>query len=359
MPDIVGKFDVVYSTMEPLDAHITHLRHLARPSTAKLILSSRYKRSRKEANRDSILISGHIEQALEYYDLSRSSKYNIRPMLQYYSYLNLAVATILAYRPNNYQGYRKHGVEDLTYKLDNITLSSNLVQVRSSDAIPLFNSIISSKSIEKNIFRLNELVGGIPFLDYELLSAFKKKIINYEISERIIESSDGEWVSEVSFNLLKHQLSLVPNKKKIENSMPILKIEYKMVNQSKDSITYQSIKSWTKKVNAEEHHKNNCLKIINFGGHQISKTIPKLELKYFCYCLGRKEFLPTLTASLLLSFSFASLVRYRPILLKSLVNSRLNLLFDVFTNEIDGYLIPSFRNLLYREELFVRQTDYY
>jgi len=38
-------------------------------------------------------------------------------------------------------------------------------------------------------------------------------------------------------------------------------------------------------------------------------------------------------------------------LIDTLEDSRLNLLADVFFNEVDAFMLPAFRNLLYREEL--------
>lgn len=359
MAGIVGKFQNITSTMNPLSAHVTHLRHLARPNTTQLILISRYNRSKLDAKKDSLLISAHISQALEFYDLSKKSDCNIRPMLQYYCFLNLAVAIIIAYQPTNYLSYRKHGVEDLTHKLNNINLSSFLVKIRSG-AIPLFNSVISSKSIQNKKFRFNELIGAVPFLSYEINSAFKKQIIQYNLNEIIIEDPNHNWLSQIS---IKSSVGGVPaniNRAKIEQTASILKIDYNLINQSQNSLTYQSKRTWTTKNVAEKNHKLNCFKIINFGGHLIGESLPgKFEIIYNWFCFERKELIPTLTASLLLSFSFASIVRYRPMLLKSLFNSRLNLLFDVFTNEIDGYLIPSFRNLLYRDEIFIKQVEFF
>ena len=50
------------------------------------------------------------------------------------------------------------------------------------------------------------------------------------------------------------------------------------------------------------------------------------------------------SASLLLSFTLASLARYRPHLVDSVEASKLNLVFEVFQNEADGFMIPMFRN---------------
>ena len=99
--------------------------------------------------------------------------------------------------------------------------------------------------------------------------------------------------------------------------------------------------------------------MINFGGHHVIEYFNNPKSYYSWYSMNHKEFIPTITASLLLSFSFASIVRYRPILLNKLMDSRLNFLFDIFVREADGFLLPAFRNLLYREELAIIRNQFF
>ena len=66
---------------------------------------------------------------------------------------------------------------------------------------------------------------------------------------------------------------------------------------------------------------------------------------------------PTPSATLLLAFMLGSLARYRPTLAANLAESRLSLPLDAFVNEADGYALPAFRNLLYREELTVTRSQ--
>ena len=72
----------------------------------------------------------------------------------------------------------------------------------------------------------------------------------------------------------------------------------------------------------------------------------------------RTPLLPTLSSILLLSFSLASIVRYRPILLEGIMASPTALLIDTFVGESDSVFIPAIRNLLYREEMAVGSTDF-
>ena len=81
-----------------------------------------------------------------------------------------------------------------------------------------------------------------------------------------------------------------------------------------------------------------------------------LSIQYLWKYAPRVPIYPTLSAGLILSFVLSSLFRYRPTLVRKLDNSGINLLVDVFLNEIDGLMIPAFRNLLYREELLFESS---
>jgi hypothetical protein len=61
---------------------------------------------------------------------------------------------------------------------------------------------------------------------------------------------------------------------------------------------------------------------------------------------------------LLLAFALASLYRYRPNLLDSIESSKISLIFDVFLNEADGFLLPAFRNLIYGELLCLHRSRF-
>jgi len=120
MSEIIGPFKLLSSSVRPLDAHLAHLRHLTVPKVARDILRSRFKLSATIAKETAPLISSYVRRALEFHEQSRASIISLRPMSQYYSWLNLAVACILAYRPPNFEQYRNHGVQDLSNNLDTL-----------------------------------------------------------------------------------------------------------------------------------------------------------------------------------------------------------------------------------------------
>ena len=92
MPEIIGKAKYVSSHMEPLQAHLSHLRHIAKPQTAQLILHRRFGFGRVQAKEVAKLVSAHVEQAVEFHCASLHAMPRVRPLLQYYTYLNLACA---------------------------------------------------------------------------------------------------------------------------------------------------------------------------------------------------------------------------------------------------------------------------
>lgn len=357
MPNIIGQFDSVSSTSGPLEGHVAHLRHLAHQHVARQILREQFCFSRPDSEKHSQLLSAHVAQALEFHAESIAARPSIRPVLQYYSYLNLGVACILAYRPPDFHQYRKHGLGDQTHKLTRLAFSSPIVEVRRG-AVPLFHSIISGESLEGRTLRFSELVASVPILAHELATAFGKTTQTVLVRENVQEMSK-RWRSVVTFQCepdgARTQISL----KRRQRAMPRLSTDYKLHDRAASRLTYCSRNSWSTQEAAWKPHRVNCLRMVNYGGHRFQFRPPYgVEISYRWHGVARIPLMPTLTASLCLSFALSSMVRYRPVLLAKAMSSPLNLLIDTFVQESDGFIIPALRNLLFREELCIGRVAY-
>jgi hypothetical protein len=145
--------------------------------------------------------------------------------------------------------------------------------------------------------------------------------------------------------------------KRVYQAIPWLKTDYALVSRSANHRRFVSNQRWpaTELDKAALHHKAVALKAINLGGHLADEQgLVRFQWR-FC---PDTPLLPTASACLLLSFTLASLYRYRPNLLDSIESSRVNLIFDVFLNEADAFLLPAFRNLLYGEILCLYRTRF-
>lgn len=356
MSNIIGDFIPVTSTLSPIDAHVGHLRHLTNQKIAKEILRDRHKLTVPQANETSKLLAAHIAQALEFHFESRTATASVRPVLQYYAYLNLSVAAILAYRPDNFQQYRRHGVEDKTYSLSRLELSSKVLEIKRG-AVPLFHSIVSDVPLFGKKFRFGQLAAGFHMCSHELQTRFNKKSQKYYVEDRII-GKDNAWYSCFSFSeYIDEKWKKVPQNK-IQNAMPILLAEYNCDTKNQESTIYISKKGWSKRSSAEKIHQKNGIKLINYGGHLTTNSNNSVSTSYIWHGVSNSAFVPTLTSMLLMSFSLSSIARYRPILLDSSMNSPISLIVDTFVSESDSVFIPSLRNLLYREEVVVGTADF-
>src|SRR5216684_158606 len=143
--------------MDPVSVHVAHLRHLARPSALEYLLRERHGLAASASKKLTKEVAPFLNQALAFHDASQSAPLRVRPVLQYYSYLNLAVALVLIYRPTGWEGYRKHGVEDTTRNLHQISLSSPVIRVRRG-ALTLLHSIISNQQLPAGYIRLRDLL---------------------------------------------------------------------------------------------------------------------------------------------------------------------------------------------------------
>lgn len=353
-PGIVGPIRSVSTNMLPVDAHVSHLRHLCRQKTAELILRERHRIPGNDAKETARNVSLYVSQALEFYDAANSSRPQVRPVLQYYAYLNLAVAVILCYRPNGYQGYFHHGLQDRTSRRERLELSTKIVRATKGGAIPLFHSILSDIPLTTYSFRLKELVVSIPMLELELEDAFHIRPCIVPVEESVAKSDTqpDRLNSTVVFSTAHEDGPMRITQKKLETWLPSLRSQYTVHRRQHRRLTYYSINSWPVKEhkNATSWHRQHCLKLINFGGH--SSHAGGVEYRWRNY--QRVALMPTLSAALALSFYFSSLARYRPSLMNDLRRSQVNLLVDVFVNEADGLMIPAMRNLLYAEQLSTR-----
>jgi len=353
MPDIVGPFISVSSSISPIQAHVAHLRHLSTPDAAQRLLRDRFGMPAREARTEGRLVSSHIEQALVFHAHSMAASPRIRPLLQYYCYLNLAVALILSYRPANYQQYRRHGVEDQSHRLRSLELSSILVKVRKG-AVPVFHSILSAEPIVGRHFRFNELAGSIPLIKYELSDLFRMRCQTISVMDSVANDASGNCWSELSFKCIDVEgqpANLTKNR--LERAIPELRQFFTIIDQKKDRLQYRSRNSWPNQDAAQAWHSQKSLKAINYGGHRIYIG-PALQFdlksEYQWHGLAGKPLLPTLTATLLLAFALASIARYRPSIERDVEKTSLSILLDIFIAEADSIVIPSMRNLLYREE---------
>lgn len=356
MPNIIGQFQAVSTSMHPLEACIGHLRHLTNEKIAKELLNDIHGMTISEAKKTAKVFSPHIRQAINFHNEGRDAASSIKPVLQYYSYLNLAVAAILAYRPTNYEQYRKHGVEDKTYSLSKLDLSSEVLTIKRG-AAPLFHSIFSDVPIYNKKYRFGQLVSGFQMCTHELSTRFNKKPHMYIVEDEL-RNIHNVWHSVFKFfeyeNNQKHK---VPQKR-IEDAMPLLKSNYNCNNTIPTHLEYISKLSWNNDKIANQEHRKNGIKLINYGGHLIQKGTSGAKSVYAWRGTARTPLLPTLTSVLLLSFSLSSIVRYRPQLLDSSINSPMLLIIDTFVSEADSVFISSLRNLFFREEIAIGFSDY-
>ncbi len=356
MPGIVGPFKTVTSNVAPLEAHIGHLRHLSNPTAARRLLQADFAFTPAAARKTARLFCAHIGQSLHFYEQGKDASIRIRPDLQYYSYLNLSVAAILAYQPANWDRYRQHGVQHKFHNVKQLDLASAVLKV-SQGAVPLFHSILSDVDLNSRTFRFGEIAAGIGMLSYELSEAFGKKTQRISVSDSIVEDA-GVFYSQVSFNSWINEALSPITYKRLEDAMPLLISDYVRVPGGRNPLVYKSIASWTSTDAASESHRRNCMKLVNYGGHFIEDNSLGRNRLYLWHGVSRLPLLPTLTSLLLLSFSLSSLVRYRPDLLNAALNSPHQLLIDTFVQESDGIFLPALRNLLYRQEISISSNEF-
>ena len=286
-----------------------------------------------------------------------------RPIMQYYGFLNLAVAVVLCYRPRNWERYKKHGAEDRTHALNDVELGSKMVKVKGG-AISLFHTVVCASELKKRDYSFRELLVGLPFLSAELSSLFGfcVDLITVQQSVQTRGESSKKLHSILSLELERTKprpyLRRIP-KVKIERYLGELMQDFELESSDKFNLQYRSISGWStsQSVQAKRQHARYVFRALNYGGHEWHSHSGIAGNTFYISVAKRMDLLPTLTSVLLLSFVLASLVRYRPWLANRLVDSKLNVLADVFTAESTAYFVAAIRNLLYVENTWIETAD--
>jgi hypothetical protein len=352
---LVSDRTVITTRMEPVAAHLAHLRHLARPSGLQKVLRDVHEYPARDAKRLAEQVAPFVEQALNFHEVSRQAVARVRPLLQYYSYLNFAVAAVLIFRPPSWQDYKHHGAQDVARSLSRLTLASEIVRVRKG-AISLFHSIVGGGPLPSRNLTFRELVVPLPMLAAELDEFFRVRPLKLVVTASIQPPAAGDITHLANVYELKvhdeyeeHRragfLKRFPSKR-LNGMMPVLTTAFSRSDVSDAVRRYISTQTWTTghRDRAVRSLEESGLQLVNFGGQLVD---PEGSVQYFWRFDSRCALIPTATAGLLLSFALSSIVRYRANLLDRVESSKANLICEIFTSEAEGFMIPIFRNLLH------------
>ncbi len=210
--------------------------------------------------------------------------------------------------------------------------------------------------MDNQVIRFGHLVSAIPLISHELTDAFQQKTQVIDVGVGLTQSGK-EWGSSVNLrcrgNRDHDQQTLT--RPRVERAIPILRRSYRLTSSSKSDLSYQSLDMWTNRQIAEKHHREYCRQIVNFGGHLTDLNQGGNHYRWLS--VARLRLMPTLSSCLLTSFSLASIARYRPVLGLKIASSPVNLLVGTFLRECDSIVMLAMRNLLYREEVSIREKE--
>lgn len=336
--------------MDPPEAHVAHLRHLARKSIASRVLRERYELTGESLDIAAELVAAHISHALRFYSASKTTGVEIRSVLQYYCYLHLAVAVVAAYRPPNWQNYRRHGLSDMTASTDRLSLSSKVVKA-TSGAVTLFNDVIGISRIDGRVFTLRDICSNINMVSVELRAYFDIAVAQHRVYWSIVESIPN---LRILFHIHQGEGDF-PKARWWLSKMPELRAAFEVRNASASEVTFLSKRMFKTQEEAAKYIELNCVSLFNIGGHVFNA---EGVLMPTWYVDRRRSLVSSLVSMLMLSFVNASIVRYRPVLINNMAASPYAVLLDVVSAETDAVVIPAMRNLLYREQLTIAKVRF-
>jgi hypothetical protein len=349
----------IMSGLDPLEGHLAHVRHLVRPSGLESVLRDAHSYDAVTARALGARITPYIEQALNFFESSRSAAGRVRPVLQYYCYLNLAAACVCTYLPTTATSALKHhGASDMSWGVGKLLLTSKLLKTHHG-AISAFHGILSDATLPVGPLTLKDLLVAIRMVGMELKQATGVAPLDLRLRQQIeVDRSDKHSIkgfSSITFTVTDPETEQVRSSVpfplgRLYRAIPMLRKDYALSRRNPGERRWRSIKSWPESnlSQARDFHRQQSLKFMNIGGHEI---VSGADAKYGWRFLPADStpIMPTMSATLLLSFALASLCRYRPHLLDKVESSKVNLILEVYVNEVDSYAIPTFRNLLYGE----------
>ncbi|NOT02223.1 MAG: hypothetical protein HOP29_16565, partial [Phycisphaerales bacterium] len=220
--------------MLPVQAHVAHLRHAARPAIVQTLLFEQFKLSKSESKRIAPLLANHIDQGIRFHEASLVPDHRVRAVLQYYSYLNFATAVVMAYRPSGHQNVGRHGLVDRTRSIQKLDMASVVVEIQDG-ATPLFHSIVSERTLSGTKLRLKQICVPVSMLSAELASLFSIELVAIRVLHGI-EQSGTYWHSFFHFHTpivkdiaLRHDV----RRKAIERAIPWIGKDYVTTKSSK------------------------------------------------------------------------------------------------------------------------------
>lgn len=354
---IIGPINTPGTYQNPLGAHIADLRNLARGENTSELLRTKFGRADPTKNDEAALISGHISQALEFTSAAERATAAVLPVLQYYAFLNLAIAVVLAYRPPNHLAFRRHGLRDLSHALTNIQPDSEIVEV-SEGALSLINCVFGGGKLAGLTINLADVVRAIPMVQAETARLYGDSAVPIRVRPTCLAQATrgGRVVSSIEFFVSDGTSHDGRAKEALTHGLSQLRglaEKYDAVVSTDYLRSFWSKRDWEveKFAEAEAAHRHLVRPLVNFGGHRIDLILHNAPNgHYFWYMAPDGVLLPTVTAMLILSFFLSSLARYRPTLLLKLANTSFSHVSDAFLSEATGVLIPTFRNMLFKEE---------
>lgn len=340
---------------DPLVSYLAQIRLLCSSQNLITILHEEHSMTKLAAQKLSKEVSPFLQQGLAFYDTAIKAPLSVKPVIQYYAYLNFASAIVRIYQPPNWQSLKSHGVEDLTRSKNKIGLNTDVVKIYNG-VVPLFHALISDEPINGDKLSLKTIFSAIPMMSGELRQFFNQSIFAIDIDQSV-QMVKNYYRSSITYKISPEMKTPLPVRK-LFRAVPSLRTEYQLYQKTSELRQYISRKKWSQnnKMRAEQFHNRQVFKMINYGSTWVDPISHRVYLEWTFN--PQTRMLPVLTASLILSFALSSLSRYRAKLLTLSENTRLLSMFEVFINESDYFMIPAFRNLLYGDSLHINRKPW-
>lgn len=286
--------------------------------------------NQKEADR----AASFIGQAYDFYEAAKNPSFGSKPLLFYYSFLNLVKSALLIKKVGIPISV-KHGIYDP--KANNRTkmyftkqhLIFNKANNDKSLIMPEFINILGGDSTHDYNFNVMDLLSRIPSIHKTYVNVTKKKPIFVPVDNFEIYSSEGSVWARITINGNERNVRDLKNiiMDKIKKSSFIHRVNPDSNTQSKDIVLLETdeIKTGTKWIDKGILTLSKQLR--TFGVYSI--LVGQGYRFYFSTLPLSKEF-PQLAASYAILFYLGTITRYRPGDFSKIIEGKYSWIIDEF-----------------------------
>lgn len=254
-----------------------------------------------------------VEQARDFFETAHNQVYASRPLLYYYSFLNLSKAILLV-RGNSFPAKIKHGIDDpKVNSKKRMRIEGQVVHVPGrakdkSEFFPEFLTALGAPHLCNSDLKIFDLLRSIPSIHrtYSQVTGETEKLLRIEILD-LIHTKDGQNWIKIYFKRGNQSEDAIRNA--IEKRRAFSALFTRCSSDKEDHHCYESLVKMGSKRGIDTALKELAKAMQGCG---VSGLLVNNGYRYYITNSGPQNFVPNLVATYAIAFYLGSITRYKP-----------------------------------------------